>query len=213
MRLAIWPIGLLFLALSASAQSTIDRATLDHLFAEVDAQHSNALLVYHYEQPVRARFFDSKDKRVHLYSITKVFTSLAVGLAYDRGAIASLDAPVSTWFPELAGDPLKSRIKLRHLFQHTSGIFTTQGSRDIYPRRDFLKFALESPLVATSGEEFKYNNRTVNVASGSVRKATGKSMEELWRRSCSGRWTSPIIGFDTIAAATWKRFLQSQFGK
>ncbi len=174
-----WPIGSLLLALSASAQFALDPAALDQLFAEADAQHSNALLVYQYEQPVRTKFFDSKDKRVYLYSITKVFTSLAVGLAYDRGAIGSLDAPVSTWFPELAGDPLRSRIKLRHLLQHTSGIFTTQGSRDIYPQRDFVKFALESPIVSTPGEEFKYNNRAVNVASGIVRKATGKSMEVL----------------------------------
>jgi len=170
---------LLLLGPSLPAQSALNPAALDRLFADAEAQHSNALFVYQNEQPVRATFFKARDERIHLYSITKVFASLAVGLAWDRGLIPSIDEPISTWFPQIAGDPLKSRIKLRHLLQHTSGIFTTQGSQDIYPQPDFVKFALESPVVSPPGEEYKYNNRAINIASGIVRQVTGKPMEDL----------------------------------
>jgi CubicO group peptidase (beta-lactamase class C family) len=175
------PGAILFLLLAQNvlAQPAIDPAALDQLFADAEEQHSNALFVFQNGQPVRGKFFKATDRRIYLYSVTKVFTGLAVGLAWDQGLIRSIEEPVSTWYPEILHDPSKNRLKLRHLLQHTSGIFTTQGSHDIYPQKDFVKFALESPLVSTPGEEFKYNNRAINIASGIVRKATGKSMEDL----------------------------------
>ena len=163
---------------SLTAQPAPTSAALDKLFADAEAQHSNAVFVYQNEQPVRTEFFKAKDQRIYLYSVTKVFSGLAIGIAYDKGLIPSIDEPVSTWFPEMANDPLKSKIKLRHLLQHSSGILTTQGSQDIYPQHDFVKFALESPVVSTPGEEVKYNNRAVNIESGIIRKVTGRSMEE-----------------------------------
>ena len=171
-------IALLLLAQCLMAQPAPTSAALDKLFADAEAQHSNAVFVYQNEQPVRTGFFKAKDQRIYLYSVTKVFSGLAIGIAYDKGLIPSIDEPISTWFPEMANDPLKSRIKLRHLLQHSSGILTTQGSQDIYPQHDFVKFALESPMVSTPGEEVKYNNRAVNIESGIIRKATGQSMEE-----------------------------------
>jgi CubicO group peptidase (beta-lactamase class C family) len=90
-----------------------------------------------------------------------------------------VEEPVSTWYPELAADRVKKQIKLRHVLQHTSGILTTQGSRDIYPQKDFPKFALESPTVSNPGEEFKYNNRAINIASGIIGKVTRGPMDEL----------------------------------
>jgi CubicO group peptidase (beta-lactamase class C family) len=178
MRRVIAWMAQLLLAQGLTAQSAPKQAALDKLFADAEAQHSNAVFVYQNEQPVRTEFFKAKDQRIYLYSVTKVFSALAIGIAYDKGLIPSIDEPVSTWFPEMANDPLKSKIKLRHLLQHSSGILTTQGSQDIYPQQDYVKFALESPVVSTPGEEVKYNNRAVNIESGIIRKVTGKSMEE-----------------------------------
>lgn len=161
------------------AQIPMRTEALNQLFDEAKAQHSNALFVYQQGKPVRQQFFDASDGRIHLYSVTKVFTGLAVGLAFDKGLIRSIDEPLSTWYPELAADTAKSRLKLRHVLQHTSGIFTTQGSRDIYPQKDFAKFALASPIVTTPGEAFQYNNRAINIASGIVGKVTGRPMEQL----------------------------------
>src|SRR5690348_8744634 len=92
--------GALLLASHAMAQLPIDPTALDKLFDDAKAQHSNALFVYQNGEPVRKVFFDAKDSRIYLYSVTKVFTALAVGIAYDKGLIASVDEPVSTWYPE-----------------------------------------------------------------------------------------------------------------
>jgi len=178
MRCAIVCVLVLLSGQVLRAQPAPATAALDKLFADADAQHSNAVFVYQNEQPVRTEFFKAKDQRIYLYSVTKVFAGLAIGIAYDKGLIPSIDEPVSTWFPELASDPVKSKIKLRHLLQHSSGILTTQGSQDIYPQHDFVKFALESPMASTPGEEVKYNNRAVNIESGIIRKVTGRSMED-----------------------------------
>jgi len=168
-----------WLAQSALAQSVIDPAALDHLFAEAKTQQSHALFVYEREQPVRSQLFEGQDRRIDLYSVTKLFTGLAIGIAWDKGLIPSIEEPLGAYFPEANRDPLKRQIKIRHLLQHTSGIYTTTGSRDIYPQRDFVKFALESDVVSTPGEVFNYNNRAVNLLSGIIGKVAHESMEQF----------------------------------
>ena len=169
----------LWLAGSAFAQSAIDPAALDKLFTEAQAQHSHALFVYEKGVPVRTQLFEGKDRRIDLYSITKLFAGLAVGMAWDKGLIPSIEEPLGTYFPEIKIDPLKRQIKIRHLLQHTSGIYTTPGSRDIYPQRDFVKFALEADVVSPPGEVFNYNNRAVNLLSGIIRQVAHESMEKF----------------------------------
>ena len=103
-RLVAW-MATLLLARSLTAQPAPKQADLDKLFSDAEAQHSNAVFVYQNEQPVRTEFFKAKDQRIYLYSVTKVFSGLAIGIAYDKGLIPSIDEPVSTWFPEMANDP------------------------------------------------------------------------------------------------------------
>jgi CubicO group peptidase (beta-lactamase class C family) len=106
---------------SAVAQSVIDPAVLDRLFAEAQNQHTHALIVYEKEAPVRTQVFEGKEQRIDLYSITKAFAGVAIGIAWDKGLIPSIDEPISTYFPEVNSDPLKRRIKIRHILTHTSG--------------------------------------------------------------------------------------------
>ena len=57
-------------------------------------------------------------------SVSKNVVSLLIGMALDRGLIASLDEPVLRLLPEYAalGTPEKDRIQLRHLLTMTSGL-------------------------------------------------------------------------------------------
>jgi CubicO group peptidase (beta-lactamase class C family) len=169
----------LFIAGSAFGQSVINPEALDRLFAEAQTQQTHALFVYQKGVPVRSQLFEGKERRIDLYSITKAFAGLAIGIAWDKGLIPSIEEPLGAYFPEANADPLKRKIKIRHLLQHTSGIYTTPGSRDIYAQRDFVKFALESEVVSTPGEIFNYNNRAVNLLSGIIGKASHESMEKF----------------------------------
>ena len=99
MRRVIAWMAQLLLAQGLTAQSAPKQAALDKLFADAEAQHSNAVFVYQNEQPVRTEFFKAKDQRIYLYSVTKVFAGLAIGIAYDKGLIPSIAQvlPASSW--------------------------------------------------------------------------------------------------------------------
>jgi hypothetical protein len=60
----------------------------------------------------------------NMESITKSVIALLVGIAFDRGLLKNLDAPIFSFFPEY-GDlrtPEKDQITLRHLLSMTSGL-------------------------------------------------------------------------------------------
>lgn len=165
------------LTLDLVAQSKIQSGPLEELVRLAKAQRSNALFINEGGTAVREEFFDAKDRRIYVFSVTKLFSGLAVGLAWDRKLIASIDEPVARFFPGEAKDPRFEKLRIRHLLQHTSGIETTQGSQDIYPQKDFVRFALQSPIISEPGEVYQYNNRAINLVPGILRKVTGQSME------------------------------------
>src|SRR5437762_12069495 len=60
----------------------------------------------------------------NMESITKSVIALLVGIAFDRGLLKNLDAPIFSFFPEY-GDlrtPEKDQITLRHLLSMPSGL-------------------------------------------------------------------------------------------
>jgi len=72
------------LTLQAAGQAGVDPAALDRLVSAAEAKQSDALFVHQHGKPVHEAFFKSKDKRIYLFSVTKAFTGLAVGIAWDR---------------------------------------------------------------------------------------------------------------------------------
>src|SRR5215831_803034 len=62
------------------------------------------------------------DDRVNLWSVSKTFTSVALGIAEAEGRLA-LDDPALKYYPELAGSaaPGLDQVTLRHLLMMTSG--------------------------------------------------------------------------------------------
>jgi CubicO group peptidase (beta-lactamase class C family) len=60
----------------------------------------------------------------NIQSITKSVVALLVGIAFDRGWLKDLDAPILSFLPEYADlrTPEKDQIKLRHLLSMTSGL-------------------------------------------------------------------------------------------
>ena len=112
-----------------------------------------------------------------IYSITKIFSGIAIGILIDKKLIENPEVPVATFFEEWKNDTLKNKITIRHILQHTSGLSSSSGSRDIYPEPDFVKFALNSTIITEPGYTFFYNNKAINLISGIVKKVTGQSLE------------------------------------
>lgn len=130
-----------------------------------------------------------EDGRSHVYdrrfvhcthSVTKSITSTLVGIAIERGLIAGVDVPVSTFFPEYAdvfARPPASDLLLSHLLAMTSGLrWDEQSLPYTDPRNDHIAFVLagdplrflfELPFDHEPGTTFQYNSG-LSIALGRV---------------------------------------------
>lgn len=115
-------------------------------------------------------------------SISKQFTAMSILLLAKRGQL-SLDDDVGKYIPEWADHG--SRITIRHLLTHTSGLrdaFMLQGLAP--PREDggdpndaILKIlARARGLNFAPGAEFQYNNGAYNLLGGIVKRVSGQSL-------------------------------------
>lgn len=107
------------------------------------------------------------DKGLDIRSATKSVTALLVGIAIDRGAIASVQVPVIELLPEyaesLADDPRKAQIRVEDLLTMRSGLDcddwtkSSPGHEDkMYRRRDWLEFWAKQPMRDDPGTRYSY---------------------------------------------------------
>jgi CubicO group peptidase (beta-lactamase class C family) len=115
-------------------------------------------------------------------SISKQFTAMSILLLAKRGHL-SLDDEVRKYIPEWADHG--SRITIRHLLTHTSGLrdaFVLQGLAP--PREDggnpndaILKILSRARgLNFAPGAEFQYNNGAYNLLGSIVKRVSGQSL-------------------------------------
>ncbi len=110
-------------------------------------------------------------------SCTKSIVGLAVACMLTDGLIDSLDIPVSVFYPEWKQGN-KQFITIRHLVNMTSGIQNVPNTAvEIYPSKDFVQLALSAELVAKPGSAWSYNNKSLNLMAGVIKKITGKRMD------------------------------------
>jgi CubicO group peptidase (beta-lactamase class C family) len=115
-------------------------------------------------------------------SISKQFTAMSILLLAQRGQL-SLDDEVRKYIPDWADHD--SRITIRHLLTHTSGLrdaFMLQGLAP--PREDgsdpnnaILKILTRARgLNFAPGAEFQYNNGAYNLLGSIVKRVSGQSL-------------------------------------
>ena len=137
-----------------------------------------SVLIAHQGTVVSEQYFNGKtqDSLCDVQSLTKGLMSILVGIAIDRGEIASLDEPIADYFPEiLREEPAKSAITIRHLLNQTSGL-AWQGHLE---HADWLgsaspnEYVLKKELVATPGQVYNYNSGATHLLSAILTQATG----------------------------------------
>jgi CubicO group peptidase (beta-lactamase class C family) len=132
---------------------------------------------------LNAYFWPYGGREVHdVASVTKSFTSTAVGLAIDKGFVAGVDARVDQFFPSVRSDsdPRRSRLSLRHLLTMTSGFDCNAdgGEKALAAMRgspDWAAHVTGLPMIAEPGSQFAYCSCNNQVLSGVVTAATGTS--------------------------------------
>lgn len=157
---------------------TFSSEALNKLVERAKETHSSALAVYQDDKLIFNQCFDSAYIPLDLMSSTKSFVNLAVGLLITNGKIKSIDEPVCTYYPEW-NTGLKSKVTIRYLLNHTSGLQANRNTRDIYQQTDYVQYALDAAVVDTPGTNFFYNNKAVNLLAGIVKKAGGVRMDTL----------------------------------
>jgi CubicO group peptidase (beta-lactamase class C family) len=115
-----------------------------------------------------------------LYSLSKSFTSTAVGLAVAEGRL-SIDDPVLKFFPDDAppdpSDNLRA-MRVRDLLTMSAG---HQDETSSAPDRITAKSFLAHPVPHQPGTRFKYNTPATFMQSAIVQKVTGQTVLEYLR--------------------------------
>ena len=201
-----WPIA------SGEEDKLLGRPALcrmaDRLVASGADVH--AVLVAHAGKLVFERYFTGSDeingRRVesiafdagtlhNIKSVSKSVTSLALGIAIDRGLIRSVNEAIFGFFPELSDlrSAEKDRIQLVHALTMSMGLKWVEatpatGDYDNDESRmhmawDPCRYVLGLPVTAPAGQEFFYNTGALTLVSAIVRKATGLPLDEFARET------------------------------
>jgi len=121
-----------------------------------------------------AHDFDATS-REEIYSISKSFTSIAIGMLQDEKKIR-LDDIALDYFREHVSMPLPGyeSVTIRHLLTMTVGV-EKDVFHEISENMNVFEKFFTTPLVYTPGEHFVYNNFASFILSAIVTKVTGKS--------------------------------------
>jgi CubicO group peptidase (beta-lactamase class C family) len=154
----------------------------------------HGLLMIRHGYIVKERYFDIYDvSTAHdLYSCTKSFVSALAGIAFQKGYLTDLAAPVLGFFPDrefTQRDARKEAIKLEDLLTMSSGLAWVEGQsvyNEIYRSRDWAKFVLDLPMLADPGMQFRYNSGNSIVLAAIIQQVSGKDTCEFARENLFG---------------------------
>jgi len=121
------------------------------------------------------------DRATNVKSASKSVLSVLVGIAIAEGHIRGLDQPISDFFPDYFArsdvDPAKRRITVGNLLSMQSGLESTSFNEygAWVSSRDWVRAALDQPVVAEPGEQMLYSTGSTHLLSAILTRATGKS--------------------------------------
>ena len=159
-------------------QGISSEAILDfvHTLEEkIDAVHS-FMLIRHGHQIAQGWWAPYDAQTPHLmHSLSKSFTSTAIGLAIGEGKL-SLDDPVSFFFPDYLPDSQTYNLKamrIRDLITMNTGHMEEPWA---FGQENWAKFFLNSDIPLKPGTHFKYNSMATYMLSAIIQKVTGEQL-------------------------------------
>ena len=141
-------------------------------------------------------FTNTTLKNVH--SVSKSVTSLATGIAMDRGLIPSVDARLADLIPHYAhrlSEAPKDRLTLRHALTMTAGLAWSDTDQAFWNNPDSVDYVLTRDVVAQPGAEFFYSSGLSHVIAEANNRASGQTHLAFVRKHLFG----PL----GIHSATW----------
>jgi len=141
--------------------------------------------------------------RFRIGSVTKTFTAVVLLQLVDEKKL-KLDAPVNRYLPGLLPD---SRITVRHLLSHRSGLYDYTNDmfaksvpgfeavrKKVFTPRELVNLSLRRPRTNAPGAVYSYSNTNFVVAGMLIEKLTGHSV----RTEYQNRIIEPLKLRDTF---------------
>jgi CubicO group peptidase (beta-lactamase class C family) len=195
--LTVWTVALLGVTGNAAERAVADLprsrpeaqgvspaailAFVDEADSKIDALHSFMLLRHgHVVAECWWAPYDARTRH-ELYSLSKSFTSTAVGLAIAEGKL-SLDDPVLKFFPEDAPAAPSNNLKAMRVHD----LLRMSTGHQFEPalaaaKQPWVKTFLAQPVPFKPGTHFLYNTAGTYMQSAIVQKATGQTVLDYLR--------------------------------
>ena len=198
------------------ASPAMDEAFASYLQAVADsAEQLHSIMVVQHGKVLEEKFFVPDTAHI-LHSVSKTFTSTAVGFAIAEGLL-KLDDRIVDLFPESLPEQVSdtlAKVTIRHLLTMNSG----HGTDPTYAVRsgdgDWVKGFMEWPFEYEPGTCYCYNSLGTYVLSAAVQKVTGQKVVDyleprLWQPLGIEKpyWQESPAGINT---GGWGLFLKTE---
>ncbi|MBQ4540150.1 MAG: serine hydrolase [Alistipes sp.] len=185
----------------AKATTELDKAFGEYLAAvEAAGQDLHSIMIVKDGKVVKEHWMGegTPDKLHILNSVSKTFTSTAVGLAIAEGKLSLSDKVVDLFpdkLPTEVSDNLK-KVEVRHLLTMSGGHDTEPSRRTMPEGADWVEAFLAHPFEHEPGTYFWYNSMGTYMLSAIVQKVTGEKVIDY----LTPRLFEPLA----IEGATWQ---------
>lgn len=187
----------LLLVLSAAAQSSLPRSApekqgvspqgiLDFLDAAAKSKNEfHSIVILRHGKVVAEGWWNPyrSDLKHTMYSVSKSFTSTAVGFAVSEKRL-SVEDNVLSFFPEHAPEtvsPFLANLKVKHLLTMSVGQDPDPSPTIPGLAEPWVKAFLATPILNEPGSRFLYNSMATYMLSAIVTKVTGQKVIDYLR--------------------------------
>lgn len=159
------------------------------------AIRTNTFMLIH--QDSVAQFFMAEDsllnKPTNSFSMAKSIVSLCIGIAIEKGLIASIEEPVGNYLPPFNNGKL-ANITINHLLTMSSGLHWIESGANpfshnakAYYGNDLSSLILSLEYEKPPGEYFEYKSGNSQLLAAIVEQASGMSIAEfteqyIWKK-------------------------------
>ncbi|WP_025743505.1 serine hydrolase domain-containing protein [Aquimarina pacifica] len=173
---------------------TSDATLLYRLFNQLNnGKHKlHSTLIVKDDKIILEEYFDKNtiETKHDMRSATKSVISIAIGIAIDKGIIASIDDPILKYLHDISPnkniDKRKEKITIRHLLTMSPGLDCndwdkqSKGQEDkVYKKNNWLQYTLDLPVINEPGTTPLYCSMGTVLAAEVISQASGMSFEDF----------------------------------
>lgn len=125
--------------------------------------------------------YTSEDKRL-LYSVSKTFTAMGIGIAISEGRL-SLEDKVISFFPEALPENIGEKLRKLNIY-HLLTMSTGHASDSLYEickHTDWISAFLNMEIQNEPGDKFQYDSGASFMLSAIITRVTGMPLDEYLR--------------------------------